>query len=322
MMKQIEGYQWHCTWTSHLGCLKASSDYLGLNHSLAWLFGCTGHAFIINFQEKACGSGPTAWRTERLLELGHNLGYAVTGVFGGKWEDDFTAKQKRAYAAVQYALAKGLPCYGWELDIPEFYCIHGCDETGYYYTGPTASKAKGPKNWAELGQTDIGILEVYYHERCEEATPRIQVKEALEFALEHASGPAKWIYPSYSSGLRGYDAWIQTLRRGDGDPFGLGYNAALWHECRHFAVQFLQEAKERLGLAPEAFAEALRCYEEVKRQLCLVKDICPFPAQEGNVPDKDKAVEALTLARSSEEAGLKALEQLVAILCENKDPIS
>ena len=314
MMKQIEGYQWHCTWTSHLGCLKAGSDHLELSHSLAWLFGCTGHAFIINIHEKGCASGPTAWRTERLFELGHNLGYAVTGVFGGKWEENFDDKQRRAHATVQYALEKGLPCYGWELDVPEFYCIHACDEAGYYFTGPTASHAKGPKSWTELGRTDIGILEVYYLEKYEGSDPRTQVREALEFALEHAAGPSKWIYPSYSSGLRGYDAWIAALQRAESDDAGLSYNAAVWHECRTQAVAFLQEAKERLGFAPHVFTEAIRCYQQVEQQLQIVKTIYPFPLLEGYSPDTDKAIEALIVARSAEETGLKALENLVESL--------
>jgi len=56
---------------------------------------------------------------------------------------------------------QGLPCYGWELDDAEFYVIYGYDDQGYYFSGPSWQPVKGPKNWQELGDTGIGVLEVY-----------------------------------------------------------------------------------------------------------------------------------------------------------------
>ena len=48
MDKKIENLRWRPKWVSHMGCLKGCLDYLGLKVSDAWLYGATGHAFIIN----------------------------------------------------------------------------------------------------------------------------------------------------------------------------------------------------------------------------------------------------------------------------------
>jgi len=48
MNKKLENLRWKNRWTSHLGCIKGCLNYLGMEVSDAWLFGATGHAFIIN----------------------------------------------------------------------------------------------------------------------------------------------------------------------------------------------------------------------------------------------------------------------------------
>lgn len=89
MGKKIESLRWKPMWVSHLGCIRDCLDYLNFNISDAWLFGATGHAFIINMHEVVCPSGPTAWHTEMLFRLGKNIGYIIEGVFGQKAQDGF-----------------------------------------------------------------------------------------------------------------------------------------------------------------------------------------------------------------------------------------
>ena len=48
MEKKIENLRWQPKWISHLGCVKGCLDHLGVGVSDAWLFGATGHAFVIN----------------------------------------------------------------------------------------------------------------------------------------------------------------------------------------------------------------------------------------------------------------------------------
>jgi len=315
-MKKLENLKWVPRWVSHLGCIKGCLDYLGLDVSDAWLFGATGHAFVLNVHEVVCPSGPTAWNTEMLLKLGKNIGYEIDGVFGMKSADGFAKKQKLAWEHVQAAIDQGFPCYGWELDIPEYYVVYGYDDSGYYFSGPGCDEGKGPKPWQELGDTEISVLEMYSVQPGEVANDVQTVKEALAFALEHATSPSKWIFPKYKAGLAGYDNWIHALESGTADGFGMAYNAAVWAECRGYAVLFLQEAKGRLEeRAAAAFDEAIERYQVVHENLQKIAKAFPFLGMEAeHIKDQARihtALDALRTARDAEAGGLETLQRIV-----------
>ena len=134
-MQILEYLKWSPSWVSHLGCVKGCLNYLGLEMTEGWLYGGTGHAFIINMAKDACPSGPTAWKTMMLYELGENLGYVTEGVFGSKHTANLDELQEQAWEHAKKAIDHGRPCYGWELEIPEFYVIYGYDDLGYYFSG-------------------------------------------------------------------------------------------------------------------------------------------------------------------------------------------
>jgi len=315
-MKELENLRWVPRWVSHQGCIKGCLDYLNLDVSDAWLFGATGHAFVINVHEEVCPSGPTAWNMEMLFRLGKNIGYETHGLFATKSAADFAEKQKLAWERVKSAIDQGLPCCGWELDIPEYYVVCGYDDTGYYFSGPGCGEGKGPKPWQELGDSGIGVLEVYSVKPGKTANDAQTVKEALTFALEHSTSPAKWIFPRYKAGLAGYDTWIRALEYGTADGFGMAYNAAVWCECRSYAVLFLQEAKERLGgQVASLFDEAIKRYQVVYENLKTATDSFPFHGLEPeHIKDQARirtALDALRTAREAEAGGLETLQRIV-----------
>jgi hypothetical protein len=220
---------------------------------------------------------------------------------------------------VQRAIDQGRPCYGWELEIPEFYVIYGYDETGYVYAGPGA--CEGPKPWQELGDTGIGVLEVYSVAPGEAADDATTVKQAVVFALEIADNPAAWIDDHYRAGLEGYDNWIRALAEGKASDMGMRYNTGVWLECRKNVAGFLREAKERLpGRAGRAFDEAVAHYNTVSEHLGKVAELYPWAegaSDEDTLPIDEKsraAVAALQAAKDAEAAGLQALETIVRAL--------
>jgi hypothetical protein len=320
-MKALENCQWKTRWVSHMGCIKGCLDYLGIEISDAWLYGGTGHAFVINLHEGVCPSGPTAWRTVKLFELGVNLGYRLDGVFGFKHQGDFAGLQKRAWEHARHAIDQGRPCYGWELEIPEFYVVYGYDDAGYYYSGPGCDEGKGPKSWQELGDTGIGVLELYSVWPGEVADDATTVVQALTFALEIAANPKEWIFEGYRAGTEGFDNWIRALQEGKASDMGTRFNAGVWLECRKNAVGFLKEAKGRLsGRADGLFDQAIAHYQAVSESLGKVAEVYPWTweaSDEDVLPVDDKshaAVEALHAAKEAEGAGLQVLEQIVQVL--------
>jgi len=320
-MKKLENLQWSPKWVSHLGCIKGCLDHLGIDISDAWLFGGTGHAFVINLHEGVCPSGPTAWKTIKLFQLGRNIGYTHDGVFGFKGNEDFGEVQKRAWEHARRAIDQGQPCYGWELQVPEFYVIYGYDDVGYYYSGPGCDQGKGPKPWQELGDTGIGVVEVYSVGPGQAADDATTVREAFSFALEHAGNPQEWIFQHYRAGLEGFDNWIRALQEGKASDMGMRYNTGVWAECRKYAVGFLEEARERLeGRVDGLFHEALAHYKVVSDNLNKVAEAYPWADQASDedvlpVDDKSRAaVEALQAAKGAEAAGLQALRKIVQAL--------
>ena len=319
MDKQLEGLRWKPRWVSHLGCVKGCLDYLGADISWAWLYGGTGHAFIINVHEAVCPSGPTAWNYEMLFRLGLNLGWKVSCVFASREDADFSEKQTKAWVHVCNSLDENTPCYGWELRIPEFYIIYGVDDDGYYYSGPGCEAGEGPKPWTEVGNTGIGILEIMGLRRHEPADDAKVVRDALSFALEHAKPRNRWTLSGYSSGPKAFDVWANALEQGEAGCFGHGYNAAVWAECRGEAVACLKEAKERLaGKAGSLFDEAIAHYSAVHSRLRELSDLHPFRAEMGDdEPQELKSPEGAALLRQAgmaERDGLEALGRLVKVL--------
>ena len=317
MEKKLENLQFSPKWVSHLGCVKGCLDFLDIGVSDAWLYGATGHAFIINMHDELCPSGPTAWKTEMLFKLGRNVGYITDVVEGYKPESDFAEKQRMAWEHVKRAIDAGLPCYGWELGIPEFYVVYGYDDQGRYLVHPQFGKFdRGGSTvpWEKVGDSEIGVLEICSVRPGEAAEDARTVKDALQFALEYSKSPAKWILPRYKAGLSGYDYWVRSLEIGNANPGGSAFNAAVWAECRGYAVGFLQEAKERIdGELGSIFDRAKEQYEAVAGALDEVSRLFPFPPKD-EVKDPEccrTAVQHLRDARSAEEAGLAALESLV-----------
>lgn len=198
--------------------------------------------------------------------------------------------------------------------------IYGYDEVGYYFSGAGANEGKGPKPWQELGDTGIGVVEMYAVSPVPAKEPAVVVKAAFQKVLEHASNPPDQIFENYASGLKGYDLWIKGLEAGKAGRFGMGYNAAVWAECRGFAVAFLEEASQRLGAkATDLFDEALDHYREVAQNLEAVSNVYPFEVMDETIliePDADcqKAVNQLQAARKAEDAGMVVLEKIAAVL--------
>ena len=317
MPKLLDNLRWKPLWTSHIGCLKGCLDFLNLDVSEAWLYGGTGHVFIMNIHSVVCPSGPTAWKFDIIYKLCRNLGFIVESIDAWKEHPDFKEKQEGAWINTRKTIDEGLPCYGWEFDIPEFYVVYGYDDVGYYYSGAGCDDGKGPFPWEKLGMSDIGFLAMYRVKPGQKADDRTVVREALEFAVEFAEKPENWVLPDYRSGSAAYDAWIKAIEIGDAHAWGMAYNSAVWAECRKFAVEFLEEAKARLDQVDSGlFDEAVQNYNMVAKILLEIESLFPFPPHEElkDAGNRNAAVELLKKAQQAEIKGMDAIKRILVTL--------
>jgi len=317
-MKKLDNLKWVPRWVSHLGCIKGCLNYLNLPITDAWLYGATGHAFILNVTPDLCPSGPTDWNTDMITKLGENIGYKIETVNGWKGNENLNHLQERAWEHVRKSISNNIPCYGWELDIPEFYVIFGYDEKGYFISGPECNEGEGPIPWKNLGTSEIGVVEVRSIELKEMEKDEKTVIDSLAYALEYAYNPNPWTDPRSSGGLRAYDTWIEAVNKGVAAEFGLAFNSIVWFECRKNVVNFLHEANVRLNNIDldGLFRDSINCYKNVSQELQFISETYPF-SQHLKMKSiqidsrSQKAADALKSAKESEIAGLEILSILI-----------
>jgi hypothetical protein len=313
-------------WMSHVGGLVSCAEYLKVKASRAWVYGGCGHAFALNICEVPCPSGPTAWGAEKCDALAANVGLKVEAFNAYRKTPDYVQARDTVWRKTREAIDAGRPCFGWNMDYPEWFPICGYDAEGNYLF-LFQDNSVGRRHNTKLGETDIGVACILAVSACPPADDRTVVREAARFALEHAAGKhsrARW-----QTGLPACDRWMtwlqdEKLYAPDGAGFGQAFNAQCWAECRHYAVAFLEEAKRRLpdgDLAPH-FEEAIRQYRAVSTSFDAVAKSFPETMENGKAMDerlrdperRAEALKSLAAAREAEVAGLRALARLAVAL--------
>ncbi len=310
-MAKLEGLTWRPAWITHMGCTKGCLEHLGSDISWGWLYGASGLAFVINVHEVLCPSGPTAWHGEvNLRDLLPNAG-VLDGIYlAFKGSDDFAEKQRGAFEFVKAAIDAGEPCYGWELDIPEYYVINGYDETGYLYDGC----GSGQMPYDKLADTGIGVLSVHKIGLGAAADDAKTVADACRYGVKFGTDGCEWVFDKYRSGPAAFELWAEALESGKASEDGHGYNARCWGECRNKAVEFLKEARERLaGRCDALFDEAIEHYSAVAAGLDRINEMRPFNGPkngfEGKFTDPESAA-IIRKAGAAEKNGIAALGNL------------
>lgn len=77
-----------------MGCLLGCARELGVPLDAPWLYRGTRYAFLMNVHEAVCPSGPTAWRTLRLVRMARDTGLEITGHFAHRVRQGCPAVQQ------------------------------------------------------------------------------------------------------------------------------------------------------------------------------------------------------------------------------------
>lgn len=257
--------------TSLMGVVRGVFDHSGIPASTPWLYGATGHAFVLNIHEQLCPSGPYCWDGDGWARLLENLGVTRKGF--AFFTNAATPEERAAVEkAVREHLARGVLCSMINMDNQ---LIAGYDETGFLNCRPWGECSYTPERltfgtWDELGE-EIH-LSFYRYERVDGLDARAQAKASLEYAASLWTDPKQHTEPGYGMGPDGYAHWTKALESIEPDHHGAWWNATVWSECRSMAAAYLEEIAERFPEAAEPARAASKDYAEIAGLLKAASD--------------------------------------------------
>lgn len=198
--------------------------------------------------------------------------------------------------------------------------IYGYDDSGFSISGPLCDDGRGPIPWESLTRTGTGWMELYSCGACPPASLRKTLREAFIAALAHAGNTESWVPEHYRSGPDAFLTWAGALADGTAIPlWGVGYNAEVVHECRCFAVRFLDDAIQEIGRAEICgmLREISSLYRDVSGAMAAIREDYPFrgPGVDPKVgpESRDRAVRALETVADRERRALEIMEEAIPL---------
>jgi len=286
--------------TTMMGVMRGALNHYGANVSDPFLFGASGHAFVINIHRELCPSGPYVWDREPVNALLANLGLRI--VYAGFCHTGSDAAERAAIEArLRDALDRGMPCF---LVNMEFQLITGYDDTGFLTAQPWPQMDFPPAHLT-FGTCSEMADEVhatfYVIEPCEPVSRERAVLDSLRYAV------SLWRQTpddtdDYAMGAAGYERWIEAVGNGRGSEHGAWWNATVWSECRSHAAAYFREIEEMFPSAADVRAIGMG-YREIADLLHRCAD--------REMPSSEKA-ELLAWARDLEDACIGRIDKLIA----------
>lgn len=291
--------------TTMLGVLKGVADYYDIAVGNAWLFGGSGHAFLINIHEQLCPSGPYCWKYETFYELLGNLGISMKNL--GFFTSENTSEER---AEIEGVLKKKIdadtPC---SLLNMENQLISGYDDSHFIVQKPWP-KVDLPftpetltfRTWEELG--DEVHIDFFSFGKIEKTDDETVIKESLSYAVDLTRNPNKYrLEKQYYIGLEAYNTWIEAVKDGHGASHGNWWNGTVWGECRKMASKYFQEIAQKFPREfSEEAAELSNQYEKISKLL--------IKASDKKLANKEK-IKTLQEAQKIEESCTNKIEELL-----------
>jgi len=304
--KIVPNLRMHPFNTTLMGVLKGVAEYLGLDYGDAWLFGGSGHAFVINIHEELCPSGPYCWNPETFYKLVRNLGIEMTDL--GFFSAENTPEQRRKIEeTLKKSIDAKVPC---SLLNMENQIISGYDDTRFIVQQPWPQTDFPPRTltfqtWEELGK-EIHINFYTFAKKPVVSDGKV-VRDSLNYAVDLVRNPDKHTGKPYHIGLGAYDTWIQAVKDGLGSSHGNWWNGTVWWECREMASRYFADIASKYSVdISEKAANLSSQYKKVAQMLNKARD--------KELAD-DKKVKVLQEARKAEESCIKGIEEFQGIFC-------
>lgn len=291
--------------TTLMGVIKGVSDYFGLGYSDAWLYGGSGHAFLINIPSDLCPSGPYVWNHKPFYKLVRNLGIETTDL---GFSHATPEERRRIEGILKKSIDSKMPC---ALRDKEDQIISGYDDTHFIVQKPWPQIDYTPdtltfETWKEVGGSIGGAF--YTFTKIPSAPEKEIVRDSLNYAVDLVQNPTRIperTSGTYCGGLEAYDTWIQAVKDGLGSSHGNWWNGTVWWECREMAVKYFEEIAAKIDGISQKATNLNSQYKKVAEFLGQAKD---------KQLAEDKKIRALEEARKVEESCIKGIKELLLVL--------
>lgn len=236
-----------------MGALRGALTYSGLAATDAFLYGASGHAFVLNIHKELCPSGPYCWDSDKIEPLIAHLG--LRREFLGFYHPGSGAEERASLEErLREHLSQGRPCMLLNM---ENQLILGYDSSGFMAAQPWPGSDFPPGRltfgtWSELGE-EIHICFHALH-RCEPADVRTCVLDSLRYAVSVWRDPRAHTSEDYGMGPDAYHNWSGAIAAGHGGSHGNWWNATVWAECRARAGEYFAEIAPELPAREDAAA--------------------------------------------------------------------
>ncbi|MFB0502913.1 MAG: hypothetical protein ACETWE_03690 [Candidatus Bathyarchaeia archaeon] len=296
MMPNLKMYPFN---TTLMGVLKGVFDYFRIPVSDPWLFGGSGHAFLINVHEELCPSGPYVWNYKTFFELTRKLGVEMKdlGFFHPKSAPD---EIREIEEVLRRNIDEDVPCSLLNL---ENQLISGYNDKQFIVQQPWAKVDFPPKTltfetWEELGKEFH--ISFFSFAQTEATDERTIIRDSLSYAVDLARNPARYRSEHYYIGLEAYDTWIKAVEAGHGPSHGNWWNGTVWWECREMASKYFSEIASKLqGEISERAMDLSKQYGNVTAFL--------DKARNKELAD-EKKIKVILEAKKAEEACINEIE--------------
>jgi hypothetical protein len=255
-----------------MGVVKGVFEYYKYNYTDAFIFGGSGHAFLINIHNQLCPSSPYCWNMsgfEHLLKL---MGLEITdlGFFTGA---DSSAARTEIQDKIISLIKKGVPC---SLSNMENQLIYGFNDEALLTSQPWECSPDFPPKtltydlWSEMGE-EIHC-NFFSYKKTKPASRNQIFKESILYAIELYNSPQKYTFEGYGAGKDAYTNYLSAIDE-FGSTHGNWWNATVWSENRMMAAHYLVECAEMFKQdIADSCLKASEKYSEISNLLVKISN--------------------------------------------------
>ena len=285
-MRNSTGARLTPSWTSYVGAAHGVLAAAGMTDlNLGQMMGMTGIGFHFIVHEECCPSSVTVydWMSE------HQQGMARIGVFAEinmaePGTPIYDAARRHTVHRIQESIDRGVGAILWGVDTGEFGVAYGYDDddrvllvSGVASAGAEVGESD-PVLYDNVGLTFAGAP-ILFCQTPIEAVPfdlEWTSRQSLVFYVEQMEKTSH-VAPAYHSGLLAYEAWIQAMKTGKFNPFGLRYIAAVYADAKAHTAEYIESLSQAWNTS-RAMQDAAGAAKQLAQAFGEILDVLEQPS--------------------------------------------